>query len=208
MASKPFYPPYLPDSAKSLPAQSGADFNAVPQSENRVYPASDLLKLSPTLLKDKMKSLVTFEEVTEDTDTKQDTKSDATVQNASDIETETETETTTDNAGQATTERKTVKLETVEKALGNEIAEGGVVTADPPSSAAADVKPKEESSVATGGTTEGEKKKKKKKKSKRTNPDGTLKPPKAKASGFEEFYCEGPIHPDVYAEEVNTVYHR
>lgn len=203
MASKPSYLLDLPESVKPLPAQSGADSNAVPHLDNRVYPASDLLKLAPTSLKDKMKSLVTSEEVTEDSDTKQNTKSDATAKNASEIE----TETTTDKAGQTTTERENVKLETVE-AMGNQITEGAVATADPLSSAAADIKPKEESTVATGGTADGEKKKKKKRTSKRTNPDGTLKPPKVKATGFEEFYCEDPIHPDVYAEEVNTVYHR
>ena len=120
MESKPFYPLDLPDSVKSLLAQSGADSNAVPQSENRVYPASDLLKLAPTSLKDKMKSQVTSTGVTEDTDAKQDTESGATVQNA----TEVRTETTTDKAGQTTTEGKTVKLETVEEALCNEVTEG------------------------------------------------------------------------------------
>lgn len=202
MASKPFYPLDLPDSVKSLPAQSGADSNAVPQTEKRVYPASELFKFAPTSLKDKMNSLVTSEEVNDDTDTKQNTNLGATVKDA----TEVGTKITTDKAGQTTTDRKTVKLETVEEALGNEVMESAVATADAPSSA--DTKPKEESTVATGGTADGEKKKNKKRKSKRTNADGTLMPPKVKATGFEEFYCEGPIHPDLYAEEVNTVYHR
>lgn len=175
MAYKPFYPLDLPDSVKSLPAQLSADSTATPQSENRVYPASDLLKLAPTSPKDKMKPLVTVIEDTEDTDTKQNT--DATVQNA----TEVGTKITTDKVGQTTTQRKT---------------------------SSADTKPKEESTAVTGGTADGEKRKKKKRKTKRTNSDRTLLPPKAKATGFEEFYCEGPIHPDVYAEEVNTVYHR
>ena len=202
MASKPFHPLNLPDSIKSLPAQPGADSNAVPQSENRVYPASDLFKLAPTSLKDEMNSLVTSEEVNDNIDTKQNTNSGATVKDA----TEVGIGITTDKAGQTTTDRKTVKLEAVEEALGNEVMKSAIATADPPSSA--DTRPKEESTVAAGGTADGEKKKRKKRKGKRTNPDGTLKPLKVKATGFEEFYCEGPIHPDVYAEEVNTVYHR
>ena len=190
----------LPESVESLPAPSGA--NAVPQEESRVYPASDLSMLAPTSLKDKMRPLITVTEDTEDTDTKQNIKPYATVQNA----TEAGTEVTTDKAGQPTTDRKTVNLETVEEAFGNEVTESAVATAGPPSPA--DTKPKEDSTAATVGTADGEKKKKKKRKSKRTNPDRTFKPPEVKATGFEEFYCEGPIHPDVYAEEVNTVYHR
>ena len=157
--------------------------------------------LAPTSLKDKMRPLITVAEDTEDADTKENIKPYATVQNA----TEAGTEVTTDKAGQPITDRKTVNLETVEEAFGNKVTESAVTTAGPPSSA--DTQPKEDSTAATGGTADGEKKKKKKRKSKRTNPGGTFNPSKVKATGFEEFYCEGPIHPDVYAEEVNTVYH-
>lgn len=58
--------------------------------------------------------------------------------------------------------------------------------------------------VAIGGPVE----KKKKKRSRVYRADGTKKIKPPKATGFEEFYAEGPIAPDAWEEEQNSIYHQ
>lgn len=196
METKPYYPLDPPEAVKSLPIRSNVETNFVPPSDKGVYAVADLMKLAPTTLQHKYKSLLTPKMVTKQGVVKEDKSQDDTTQiNA----TEGAIETTTDRNGQpsiATTKRKAV-----DNIIGHEvIADSGTADEQRPACEG----DQEDGAVAVAG--EGEKKRKKKSKGAR-NPDGTKKPKTARPTGFEEFYTEGPIVPDVYEDEVNNIYH-
>lgn len=211
---KPYHALDLPEAVKSLPIRSAVDSNIVPPSDKGVYAVADLMKLAPTNLQHKYKSLLTPKMTTKEGECqKKSAQVDATqVENA-----EAETVATTDRNDQAadlgagsTTDKNgeasktTAELKIVEDGIGRE------VTAD--SGTADDQRPtgggdQEVGAVAVAEGGEGAQKKKKKRKGAK-NPDGTKKPKAPKATGFEEFYTEGPIAPNVYEDEVNNIYHQ
>lgn len=199
MAITTYHPLDLPDSVKSPPTQSGVNANIDPPSGTRVYPVSDLMKLAPAPIQIKYQSLLTPKLAVKVGESKEEAPQDGTTQSRA---AEVGTETTTEKNGQDTTELRGDSDEEIRE--GKIGAEDGTSGDQGP---AGEGKPEDGSAaVAEEG---GEKKKeKKKKRSKTKNADGTAKPKKVTPTGFEEFYTEGPIHPDIYNEEVNNIYHQ
>lgn len=193
METKPYYPLNLPEVVKSLPIRSNVDTSIVPPSDKGVYAVADLMKLAPTNLQHKYKSLLTPKMETKQGDIKEDKAQD------DPTATEGATEITTDKNVQpskATTERKAV-----DDTIGRKVlADSGTAHEQRPAYEG------EQEDGAVAVAREGGEKKKTKSKGAR-NPDGSKKPKAAKPTGFEEFYTEGPIAPDVYEDEVNNIYH-